>query len=80
MTSQAELYNRLAEAFAAAEKAYPDHYWMFGKGRMGPGEPLYGFLVFETADADEPIACGEHDDPVEAVNRALADIETKGRA
>lgn len=70
----------LAEAFTAAERAYPGHYWMFSKGKTRPDEPLFGFAVFNKADADEPVACGEHDDPVEAVNRALANIETKGRA
>lgn len=70
----------LAEAFVTAEKAFPGHYWMFGKGRTRPDEPLFGFAVFDKSDGDAPVAVGEHDDPVEAVNRALADIETKGMA
>ena len=73
-------HTRLAEAFAAAEKAFPNHYWMFGKGKTRPDEPLFGFALFDKHDADEPVACGEDDDPVEAVNRALANIETKGEA
>lgn len=71
---------RLAEAFAAAEKAFPDHYWMFGKGKTRPDEPLFGFALFDKHDATEPVACGEHEDPVEAVNRALAGIDAKGSA
>ncbi|WP_202306484.1 hypothetical protein [Mesorhizobium sp. L-8-10] len=71
---------KLAEALATAEKVFPNHYWMLGKGKTRPDEPLFGFALFDKRDAEEPIACGEHDDPVEAVKRAVADIKTKGRA
>lgn len=71
----------LAEAFALAEKALPDRYWVFGKGKRSPDEPMYGFLVFDGKDDDEePIAQGESDNAIEAVRLAIADINPKGMA
>lgn len=67
---------QLADAIDLANRLFPGKFWMFGKGKIRPGEPLYGFRVFEPGDTDSVIAEGEHDDPYEAVMRA---IDTAGK-
>jgi len=62
----------LAQAFAEAEKALPGHFWVFGKGKTRPDEPLFGFAVYDMPDGDNLVASGESDDPVEAVRLAIA--------
>jgi hypothetical protein len=63
-----------AGAFDLAERSFPGKYWLFAKGRVRTEEPLYGFRVFDPGNTDDPIAEGEHDDPVECVRMALKGI------
>lgn len=65
------LGEQTAEAIDTAERLFPGKYWVFAKGKTRAAEPLFGFAVFEIGDADSVIAEGEHDDPVEAVMRAI---------
>ncbi|MER9164362.1 hypothetical protein [Mesorhizobium sp. M0715] len=69
--------DRLAEAVALADRLFPDKHWLFGKGRITPTEPLYGFRVFEPGNEDTHIAEGEHDDPVECVWLAVGKSDTQ---
>lgn len=60
----------IGEAIDTAERLFPGMDWLFGKGKVNPDEPLYGFRVFAPGTEDV-IAEGEHDDPVECVMQAL---------
>lgn len=50
--------------------AFPGKFWLLGKGRVRPNEPLYGLRVFEPGDPDRVIAESEHDDLLECVRAA----------
>ncbi len=65
----------MALALAEADRLLPGKAWLFGRGRSRPGEPLYGFAVFETRAGigdDVPIVMTEHDDPRACVHQAVA--------
>ncbi|WP_192252071.1 hypothetical protein [Mesorhizobium silamurunense] len=68
----------IGEAIDTAERVFPGADWLFGKGKVNPDEPLYGFRVFAPGTEDV-IAEGEHDDPVECVMQAL-DPDRRGKA
>lgn len=73
----------LAIAMLEAEKLLPGKAWLIGRGRSRPGEPLYGFAVFETREAiadDEPLVMVEHEDPRQCVALAVQQIKIRGLA
>ncbi|TIM24745.1 MAG: hypothetical protein E5Y74_00680 [Mesorhizobium sp.] len=63
---------KMADAIDLADRLFPGKHWLFGKGRITPEEPLFGFRVFEPGNEEAHIAEGEHDDPVECVWAAAA--------
>lgn len=70
----------MAMALYEAEKALPGKAWLFGRGRCRPGEPMYGFAVFETRDAiadGEPLVMVAHDDPRRCVVLAVEQLNQK---
>lgn len=69
---------QMADAIDEADRLFPGKHWLFGKGRIQPDEPLYGFRVFEPGDEDLIVAQAEHDDPIECVMLAV-DIGREGR-
>lgn len=64
----------VAIALAEADRAFPDRPWLFGRGRSEPGSGAYGFAVFASADAAEPIAEVTDDDPRACVRRAAEQL------
>lgn len=67
----ADRIDRMAEAFAMAERVFPGKPWVFAKGRTRPEEPLFGFAVFEHPDDEHPLSQAEDEDPVRCVMLAL---------
>lgn len=53
------------------------HWWMVGKGKTRPSEPLYGCLIQEAKIDGTTIASGEGPSMPSAIERALAGIKTE---
>lgn len=62
--------NTMASLFERLEP----HYWLFGKGRTRPTEPLYGIQVLDAA-TNAVLAEAEHDDPKECIALAIAALK-----
>lgn len=63
---------------------WPEYYWVFGRGKIREGEPMYGINLFVAEDytgsgEDKPCYVGEHDNPDECVRGAVAWAETQDR-
>jgi hypothetical protein len=61
-------------ALALVERALPDPFWMFAKGRTRPDEPLFGFVLYEGEwdfNPETALGVGEHDDRCLAILAAL---------
>jgi hypothetical protein len=61
------------EAIARVEAKFPNAFWLIGKGRTKPEEPLFAVRVCHPDDIDVILAEGEGDTLAGAVERTLAD-------
>ena len=50
------------------------HWWMIGKGRAKPKEPLYGCVIQEAEIDGEHLASDEGHSLAEAIERALQEL------
>lgn len=66
---------KIAEAIDLVETAFPGEYWLFSKGKMATGEPLYAVSVHIAGDPEAAIITeAEHDDPLECARLAVAQM------
>ena len=66
------------DAFKMMAEAFPSKFFVIGKGRMTPDEPLYGATVYdETSGGEIILSEGEGDTIEEAVERCIAAFKRK---
>jgi hypothetical protein len=68
--------DELSLAAVELSKIPDDIYWIFGRGRTRPDEPLWGLLIKDMATGDE-LACEEGDHPANVVRAAVAALTKK---
>ena len=69
----------ISRAMALLESELPNNFYTFGKGQARLNEPLYGIMIYETADAydvnDEPIAIAEDNCPLKCIQKVIQYIK-----
>lgn len=65
---------KLQQAVLLLHTNLDGYYWIFGKGRSTPDEPLYALMIYEPGD-EFPVMETENDDPLACVQNAIEAIE-----
>lgn len=66
---------RIGAAMAEAWDTLGSFHWLLGRGLCTADEPMFGFAIYADPDStEEPLAAAEHDDPVECIRLAVAEL------